>query len=969
MSEVSNSADLCIYLCFPLTYHIDREDLTISIYGGKNMKFHQKNGQRYFAMFLSAVLTAGTMMAALIVPSASARVVDKYVGTFTYDFLKDGKSCYEAENVVDGYLDNDSFTYALRMNYEVDSEGMHFKSGRPTGATAVDSAHSGLWVKTDAPYGAFLVKDADYATADNPDGNVIIRKGYKYKITVNYKIESVDESNVTTVSIGLGQTTGGSIAGNDFKAFKSVRNNVDTANVTTDDATLTFEFIADESQYAANNEKLGIYAGYFGTANNMNSRARYLIKNVFVEVSKLSATAYDFIGADGTKIFDDKSDVSNGNWANFSRVNVVRTAHSTGENGFTVISGRSEEYQNGTMSAAYLVGDPDYLGTLGSRFVKMVAGKEYGVTVKYKLLNSGRGNADSTVLQEDPYANDPQLTLGLASLNSENRIDGALTVVAKDTINRDTGAPEGTDSDIILDGEWRYMSADIVADSAMAGKWLAISAGFKNAFNIIMNTDDCVQFLIEKVSVTVKDSTEKSLSRIAEYGFDGTLDIYHADSRYVIETGKYFADINSGAVYTEIPSSDASVMCVSKGSFVAAENVDNVVTYKEVECGTAPYLPQNRLGEGAMYWTDAGGSRITDWSAKGIRKIYVKYPTDAAAWDFSNGELDVYYTIQASKNASTTNSTYSFGSDATHKSFINIKDAGTASFRVELALSATPGAGKTDGYRVTAGKYAIQFSIKLSKKEEKGSLRFYLVDKNGIGQAGHKAGNIVIKNNITYNNGEWTTYNAEFTVPTITNCSTCENTPLDVLMLCYSFDGGKMATDISLADIKIKKIGDDTSIYSNAVGNAYSSIRGESGAGEDYVSAGLRFRAHLENDYLAKVNAADEAGFIIAPEKNTATEGWYDISNTSTGLIKSVAVKKPGMNEVIYDEGDGYKDYQLILTGLTKDGQQKSLKGTNFVSVFYIKTGDTYEYFYVRQGSYDTVKSAYTASGASVSNY
>ena len=188
-------------------------------------------------------------------------------------------------------------------------------------------------------------------------------------------------------------------------------------------------------------------------------------------------------------------------------------------------------------------------------------------------------------------------------------------------------------------------------------------------------------------------------------------------------------------------------------------------------------------------------------------------------------------------------------------------------------------------------------------------------------------------------------------------------------MLCYSFDGGKMATDISLADIKIKKIGDDTSIYSNAVGNAYSSIRGESGAGEDYVSAGLRFRAHLENDYLAKINAADEAGFIIAPEKNTATEGWYDISNTSTGLIKSVAVKKPGMNEVIYDEGDGYKDYQLILTGLTKDGQQKSLKGTNFVSVFYIKTGDTYEYFYVRQGSYDTVKSAYTASGASVSNY
>ena len=921
-------------------------------------------------MFLSAVLTAGTMMAALIVPSASARVVDKYTGTFTYDFLKDGESCYEAENIVDGYLDNDGFTYALRMNYVVDSEGMHFKSGRPTGATAVDSSHSGLWVKTDAPYGAFLVKDADYATANNPDGNVIIRKGYKYKITVNYKIESVDESNVTTVSIGLGQTTGGSIAGTDFKAFKSVRNNVDTANLTTDDATLTFEFVADESQYAANDEKLGIYAGYFGTASNMNSRANYLIKNVVVEVTKGNTNAYDFLGADGTALFGD--DYSNMNTAPTSQYmrNLVRMGYSTDENGLTIISGRSEEYQGGASSSAFLVGDPDKLATLNSRFVKMVAGKEYGVTVKYKILNYGTPAINGTTLEEDPYANDPQFTLGLASLNSANKIDGALTVVAKDIINRDTGAPEGTESDIILDGEWRYMSADIVADSTTDGKWLAISAGFKSAFNMTMaNTAHCAQFLVESVTVTVKDSTEKSLSRIAEYGLDGTLDIYHADSSCAIEDGKYFADINSGAVYTEVPSADASVMCVKRGSFVAAENVDNVVTYKEVKCGTAPYLPQNRLGEGAMYWTDAEGNRITDWSAEGIREIYAKYPTDAAAWDFSNGELDVYYTIEASKNASTTSSTYSFGSDATHKSFINIKDAGTASFRVELALSSTSGAGKTDGYRVTAGKYAIQFSIKLSKEEEKGSLRFYLVDKNGIGQLGHKAGAFFIKNNITYNNGEWTTYNAEFTVPTITNCSTCENTPLDVLMLCYSFDGGKMATDISLADIKIKKIGDDSSVYGNAVGDAYSSIRGESGAGEDYVSAGLRFRAHLENDYLAKVNAADEAGFIIAPEKNTAAANWYDISNTSTGLIKSVAVKKSGMDEVIYDEGDGYKDYQLILTGLTKDGQQKSLKGTNFVSVFYIKTGDTYEYFYVRQGSYDTVKSAYAASGASVSNY
>lgn len=922
------------------------------------MNSHKKNGKKILAIVLTTTLVLGTMMAAMLVPSVSAKVIDKNIGTFTYDFTKDGASCYEPENIEDGYLKNAEFTNALRMNYSVDADGMHFASGRTTAASAADSTYSSLWVKND-PYGAFVIKDTDNT---NDDGYVVIRERYNYKVTVNFQVTGVSEDTGNSeVSVGIGQTTNGDING--FKAYKSARKNISISGASLNtDTSLTFSFTAN-STYAPNNEKLGIYAGFYNKSpSDMNARAEFLIKSVVVEVTGSDTVTYDFIGSDGTAVYSKNSEALGTPSSQFMR-NQVRIGYSVDETGLTIISGRSEEYQNGTTSAAFLVGDPDHLSTLNSRFVKMVKGKGYGVVVKYKVLNVGNPAINGTTLEEDPYALDPQISLGYVALNSNNKVDGAMTIVAKDIINRETLLSEGTDSDIFADGERHYMVADFTADEAADGQWLAISAGFKSAFNNNINSvDDCAQFLVESVNVVVKESSAKSLFRVAEYSLDGSVDVYFAAAGSVPEDGYYFADLESGTVVDSI-TEDISVIAVPRGNYVAIKTVDENVSFEVLKCGTAPYLPQNRMGEGAMYWEDVNGAKVTDWSAEGAYIINAKYPNKAVSWDFSNGEEDVYYTIEAAKNASTTKSTYSFGSDETYKNFLNIKDSGTASYRVELALSAAPGAGKAEPFRMSPGKYAIELSIKLSKEEEKGALRYYLADKNAIGQTGHKVGNYVIKNNIEYNNGEWTRYYIEFTVPAIQNCTTCTDTPMDMLLLCYSFNAGKIASDISLADIKIKKIEDDALIYTNAVGNAYSSIRTESGEGENYVSAGLRFRAHLEGDVLAKAEAADEAGFIVAPEKNTAEANWFDVSNAASGKIKKVAVKKSGMSEVVYDSGDGFKDYQLILTGLTKDGETKTLKDTNFTSVFYIKTGDTYEYFFVRSGSYKTVEAVYAANG------
>ena len=105
-------------------------------------------------------------------------------------------------------------------------------------------------------------------------------------------------------------------------------------------------------------------------------------------------------------------------------------------------------------------------------------------------------------------------------------------------------------------------------------------------------------------------------------------------------------------------------------------------------------------------------------------------------------------------------------------------------------------------------------------------------------------------------------------------------------------------------------------------GTVATSFREVSGTGSDYVSAGVRFRARLDT---ATVEAAEEVGFILVPNGNTVD---------SPLAIKGIAKNKN--THIIYDlTYDGFYDYQVIVTGLTREGVETNLCDLKIDVYFY----------------------------------
>lgn len=105
-------------------------------------------------------------------------------------------------------------------------------------------------------------------------------------------------------------------------------------------------------------------------------------------------------------------------------------------------------------------------------------------------------------------------------------------------------------------------------------------------------------------------------------------------------------------------------------------------------------------------------------------------------------------------------------------------------------------------------------------------------------------------------------------------------------------------------------------------GTVATSFREVSGTGSNYVSAGVRFRARLDT---ATVEAAEEVGFILVPNGNTVD---------SPLAIKGIAKNKN--THIIYDlTYDGFYDYQVIVTGLTREGVETNLCDLKIDVYFY----------------------------------
>ena len=114
-----------------------------------------------------------------------------------------------------------------------------------------------------------------------------------------------------------------------------------------------------------------------------------------------------------------------------------------------------------------------------------------------------------------------------------------------------------------------------------------------------------------------------------------------------------------------------------------------------------------------------------------------------------------------------------------------------------------------------------------------------------------------------------------------------------------------------------------------------------------YRTAGLRFRARVAND-----DRITEVGFIAVPSAkligDTKLEFLEDGSLSCRAAATAVAYKKADGTNVLYSAGAEYKDYQLIITGLSTENGERSLKDTEFTVVSYVKydDGGTVKYRY-----------------------
>lgn len=167
------------------------------------------------------------------------------------------------------------------------------------------------------------------------------------------------------------------------------------------------------------------------------------------------------------------------------------------------------------------------------------------------------------------------------------------------------------------------------------------------------------------------------------------------------------------------------------------------------------------------------------------------------------------------------------------------------------------------------------------------------------------------------------------------------------------------------------------------------SIRAEKSAEESgtgaYQSAGLRFRGTISD---ADLVGATEVGFAVmrVSDRDALSGGrnvwWYsrgNLADLTKGAKWAYAYNAEQGIDVVYNDADGYKDFQLILTGLTKDGvTDKNLKDTEFCVYMWIRYDNNalygannreYTYRDLGTASYASVLAEYTAAGIDTTGY
>ena len=139
------------------------------------------------------------------------------------------------------------------------------------------------------------------------------------------------------------------------------------------------------------------------------------------------------------------------------------------------------------------------------------------------------------------------------------------------------------------------------------------------------------------------------------------------------------------------------------------------------------------------------------------------------------------------------------------------------------------------------------------------------------------------------------------------------------------------------------------------------SIRKEKTAEDGaYTSAGIRFKARVS---AATREAASEIGFVAVPTAylNGASVADYVATEGNKAVFAKV---KTADKEIVYDVANdfynrAYTDYQMVLTGLTKDGLDANLLATKMTVALYVVVDGVTTYTNALSYSYDDIAKYY----------
>lgn len=145
--------------------------------------------------------------------------------------------------------------------------------------------------------------------------------------------------------------------------------------------------------------------------------------------------------------------------------------------------------------------------------------------------------------------------------------------------------------------------------------------------------------------------------------------------------------------------------------------------------------------------------------------------------------------------------------------------------------------------------------------------------------------------------------------------------------LTFDFDfGGYSGARISALHFDAIFVSDSTP----ASGFVAASTRDESGAGDSYQSAGIRFKARVDASDVAR---ADKIEYILVPAqelKNGKSIETYVAENGKYQFRGDAKDTSKGTHVIYATVDDAYIDYQAVLVGLTRQGSQSNLLGVDF---------------------------------------